>query len=659
MKHFFTRTAIFLSLISTTPAFAQTEDISQLCGHSKQQHFCNTAKTTIASLLEDQYDVRYVFLDLDVTDQSTSLTGSVTTRAVVVSPVMSKYVFELGTQMTPDSVYIDGIKVAFTSNGIVRAADMPNDYLAGTSFTAKVYYHGAPTGGTGFFSTGINSVTDGTWPINVTFTQSESYESKDWWPCKQSLTDKIDSMDMWLTIPQGRKAGSNGVLVGIQPVSSGKVRYQWHSSYPIDYYLISLAVADYTDYSFYAHFSGSNDSVLVQNYVYNNGQTLPFYKNVIDSTALMLDYYSTLFGRYPFWKEKYGHCLTPLGGGMEHQTMTTLGRFTSPLVAHELAHQWFGDHVTCGTWKDIWLNEGFATYCEYLYADHFWAPGAGLKYMKNIHSKILPPNDPHGTVYVDDTTSEYRIFDSKLTYNKGGSVLHMLRFLANDDNLFFSMLQTYQNAYAFQTATTNNFKQLAGTILNRNLDTFFNQWIYGEGYPVYNAYWNQTGNTVIVDLLQTGAVPNTTPLFATPLELQLHSPQGDTTVRIYNDKHLQRYYFQWNKQMSDLYIDPNDWILNTEGYIMRNITLLSVNNLIADNVSVFPNPATDKWELAGLPANAKMELHDITGRTVWNGCCDNTSGSFTLPAAALQTGIYLLQITDKDGNQGTVKLCRQ
>lgn len=658
MNRIFTHTLILLSLASGN-AFAQADEATQLCSRNKQQHFCNMAKTTVASPVEDQYDVNYVFFDLDVTDQSTALSGSVTTKAIVTASVMSDYVFELGTQMTPDSVFIDGQKVTFTSSGIIRTAALPNDYLLGTPFTAKVFYHGAPTGGTGFFSTGINSVTDGTWPINVTFTQSESYESKDWWPCKQSLTDKIDSMDLWLTIPQGRKAGSNGTLQAVFPTTPGKVQYQWKSRYPIDYYLISLAVADYTDYSYYTHFSNSGDSVLVQNYVYNNGQTLPFYKNVIDSTGLMIDFYSTLFGRYPFWKEKYGHCLTPLGGGMEHQTMTTLGRFTGTLVAHELAHQWFGDHVTCATWKDIWLNEGFATYCEYLYADHFWGAAAGKNYMKNIHSKILPPNDPHGTVYVDDTTNEYRIFDSKLTYNKGGSALHMLRFLANDDNLFFSMLQTWQNAYGFSTATTNNFKQLAGTMLGQNLDTFFNQWIYGEGYPVYSAYWNQTGNTVIVDLHQSASVPNVTPLFATPVELQLHSPQGDTVIRVYNNRPLQRYYFQWNKQVSDVYIDPNNWILNAEGYIMRNITLLSVNNISGSDISVFPNPAADKWDLAGLPANAAMELYDVTGRKIWSGACNNSDGSATIPAAALQPAIYLLYIKATDGSVATFKLCRQ
>src|SRR5690606_17382451 len=158
--------------------------------------------------------------------------------------------------------------------------------------------------------------------------------------------------------------------------------------YPIDYYLISASVANYTEYSYYAHFTGSNDSMLVQNYVYSNPQTLPFYKDQIDSVGLMIDYLSQLFGRYPFWKEKYGHCMVPIGGGMEHQTMTSLGDFPTTLTVHELGHQWFGDHVTCGSWQDIWLNEGFASYVEYLFAEHFWQPADAFAYMADKHNKV-------------------------------------------------------------------------------------------------------------------------------------------------------------------------------------------------------------------------------------------------------------------------------
>eukprot|EP01030_Chromulinospumella_sphaerica_P015185 gene15185-14982_t len=161
-------------------------------------------------------------------------------------------------------------------------------------------------------------------------------------------------------------------------MSGGRNRYEWKHRYPIDYYLVSASVARYVDYSFKMHLEGSADSMLIQNYVYDNPLTLPFFKNVIDSTGILVNYFSSIYGRYPFWKEKYGHCMAPLSGGMEHQTMTTLGYFQGWLVVHELGHQWFGDNVTCGTWRDIVMNEGFASYSEYLYYDKFYSHARAL-----------------------------------------------------------------------------------------------------------------------------------------------------------------------------------------------------------------------------------------------------------------------------------------
>jgi len=154
------------------------------------------------------------------------------------------------------------------------------------------------------------------------------------------------------------KAGSNGVLTAVTRTDATHLRYEWKERYPIDYYLISASVAPYVDYSYYVHFTGSYDSMLVQNYIYPNVLSSTYYKHVIDSTGMMIDYFSTLYSRYPFWKEKYGHCMAPLSGGMEHQTMTTIGYFSPTVVAHELSHQWFGDNATCATWSDIMMNEG-------------------------------------------------------------------------------------------------------------------------------------------------------------------------------------------------------------------------------------------------------------------------------------------------------------
>ncbi len=174
--------------------------------------------------------------------------------------------------------------------------------------------------------------------------------------------------------------------------------------------------------------------MLVQHFIYDTASLYPVIKSAIDSTPGMVDYFSTLYGRYPFWKEKYGHCTAPLGGGMEHQTMTTLGAFTTPLIAHELGHQWWGDCVTYGSWRDIWMSEGWASYTEQLYIEHFRSVAAAQAYRTTVFNRVS--GSPGGSVYVDDTTNVYRVFDSRLTYDKGAAVAHMLRYIAPGDAAF-------------------------------------------------------------------------------------------------------------------------------------------------------------------------------------------------------------------------------
>ncbi len=596
-------------------------------------------KPDIATPEENDYDVNYLFLNISLSNVNTYVSGHTTTRAKVVAANMPVYAFELSSDLMLDSVKMDNVVVSPTdiqTIGNVRKVTLPVPLPLNTVFSAQVYYHGTIPNGTGFFTRGLNHVklASGT---DIMYTLSDPFTAQDWWPAKQSLQDKIDSIDVWVTVPANNKAGSNGLLKNITAMPGGESRYEWKSIYPIDYYLISVAVAPYSDYSYYMHYTdGTGDSMLIQNYVYDSLTYMPVNKAALDTTGLIVDYFSNLFGRYPFDKEKYGHCIAePLMGGMEHQTMPTLAYSRGTLIAHELGHQWWGNSVTYGTWADVWLSEGFATYTEQLFVEHFWAPGAVRSYRTNVFNNAMASTD--GSVYVDDTTDPGRIFDGTLTYSKGAAVAHMLRYMAPNDADFFTVLKNYQSQYKFGFAGTEELKNIAEQVYGRSLDTFFDQWIYKEGYPRYGGKWYQDANQFYLQIIQTPSAPSSISYFSMPLEINLRSDAGDTLIKVYNNATTQTYSFPVGRTIKGIQVDPNNHVLNKAAAFINDPTL-SVSDAALAAITIFPNPAINGWEVKGLPNDAFITLIGINGLTVFKLQTDGATAF--IPAANLVPGTY-------------------
>lgn len=432
----------------------------------------------------NKYDVTYLKININAETGSRFLSGNTLTISKAVNAI-DTFVTEFKNNMTVDSVFVNGIRENFnhTLDHIFIPLNTP--IASGNNFSVLIYHNGTAS------NLGVFAGTTTSNGLSYVATLSESYQAREWFPCKQILTDKIDSAEIWITTSAINKAGSNGLLQGIDSLPNSKVRYRWKTRYPMNYYMPSIAVGNYREYLNYAKPAAiAPDSILVQHYIANNNAYFASNKPYLDKTPIFIEKLSELFGLYPFSREKYGHCLANIGGGMEHQTMSTMVSFGLTLIGHELAHQWFGDNVTCSSWNDIWLNEGFATYAEYLLIEKLsslFTTTNAITYMQNIHSSAM--SSAGGSVFVPNASlyDENRIFSNQLSYNKGAAILHTLRFEMQNDSLFFATLKNYQNEFRDSVASINDFKRIAENTCGKNLINFFNEWYYGEGYPTFNA----------------------------------------------------------------------------------------------------------------------------------------------------------------------------
>ena len=366
--------------------------------------------------------------------------------------------------------------------------------------------------------------------VPILWTLSEPYGAKVWWPCKQDLNDKIDSVDIFISTPKAYKAASNGILVAEQDNGTHQT-FHWRHRHPITAYLIAIAVTNYATYTEQALLPDGT-SVPVVNYVYPEDFSRA--QNELSWTKTALEFFSERFGVYPFADEKYGHAQFGWAGGMEHQTMSFMGSYNVDLQSHELAHQWFGNLVTCGSWTDIWLNEGFATYLTALTYEAFNTPEEWLGWKRVVLNNIISAND--GSVFRPDTTDVGQIFNSRLAYRKGAFVLHMLRWELGD-NAFFEGIRNYlndpqlRNGYARTSDLQNHLEQASGA----DLEEFMEDWFYGEGHPSYRIVWEWVDDELILRINQSTSHPSVD-FFEATLPIQVMTSTTDSLLRVRNNQ---------------------------------------------------------------------------------------------------------------------------
>lgn len=550
---------VCLAVASPTASKAKELKSEGLCSHAlkAKAKFRAAAAGFLKRPLEgaNDTDVLSNNLSIEAVPSTSTLIGTnvMTVRSTVDG--LSQFTFRLSSDFTISQVLLNGspVGIARLDSATVRT-NLGTTFDHDQTFTLSVSYSGVPTSGNGFGSIEFRTRSG----AKEVFTLSEPWYAYTWWPAKDDNVDKALT-DIAVTVPNDMVVAANGVLMGVDTVAGGKLRYRWSSQYPIITYLVSFAATNFSTWT--TNYNHSGGTMPIEFFIYPELDTQNN-RNAWNACAQMIATYADWFGQYPFINEKYGIYNFGFGGGMEHQTITGQGGFGESLTAHELTHQWWGDMVTCATWHDIWLNEGFATYGEAIWLEK--KPGSsGLPALKSAMQSRKPSN-VNGSVYRYDISNIGSIFSGNFSYRKGGWVMHQLRHIVGDAT-FFAILAEYRNRYLFGSALTEDFITVAEQISGRSLRWYFDPWVYDVGAVAYN--WGTQAVTVagnqylLVHVRQTQS--SAYPIFTMPVDLRFTVGGSPVTKMLWNSAATQHYVIPVTGAPSSPVLDPDGWILTT------------------------------------------------------------------------------------------------
>lgn len=642
LYHYFVK--IFLIfLISLVPSRTVAQFNTNFCKLSPSktpffQHNLhnNKSKNTF------HYDQIHGLLKLKVNPQVSYINGSIN---IYYKPIINNfYTFKtlLHDSLMVDSVKRKGLLLNWSRNGDhsleIELKDSINN---GQLDSLTIFYSGLPQ------ADGLGSFVNDTMQDSslISWSLSQPYGAKNWWPSKNSLNDKWESFDIAIETPLRYKAASNGLLKSIDTIGNSHI-FNWKTSYPIADYLIAVTVGEYEIYEHKEVLRG--DSLLFQHFLYPNDSLS--IRQSINVTPVFMQYFDSLFGAYPFKEEKYGHATFTFGGGMEHQTMSFMGSYGGELIAHELAHQWFGNLITCNSWQELWLNEAFAVYATHLTYEFDILHDSRYLDISLNNFKAAAFDFPNSSVFIEDTSSADKFF-TRLPYYKGAALLHMIRWQIGD-SAFFEGIRNYvsDTTIRFGFSSTTHLKTHFEISSQLDLSEFFKDWYYGKGFPTYHIAWEQNAQDLKLIVNQSQSDPSVY-FFNMPIPIQLIGDNWDSIIVIDPKFSGQVFNIELNQRVDSIAFDPEQWIA-AKSNIVTSVHRLGMN----DNFKIYPNPTNGQIqiEIRSHSTNLEYKVYTLSGTIVSSGVLNNLNQRIDI--SEQNSGLYYLKIGEQ---QKLIKLLKQ
>jgi len=398
-------------------------------------------------------------------------------------------------------------------------------------------------------------------------TDSWPNEAHHWIPLFDYPNDKV-THELIITVPEGNKVLSNGRMVEVTvDETAGTTTWHWSQDLPHATYLMMLAIGPF------AVIEDSLGDLPVNYWVYPWAEEDARW--IFEKTPRMIAFYSELFD-YPYPWAKYDQVTTPhVGGGAEATSATILGDGVihdrraeqdfswERIIAHETAHQWWGNLITLREWSHTWLNESFATYSDFLWTRSEEGPDEGAwdllgkknQYLREAHTRYLRP------IVFNRYEQPQDNFDSH-TYPKGACILHQLRYLLGDEP-FFRTLSSFLHEFAFEPVDTHDFMKTVKEVTGRNMDWFFEQNIFSPGHPVFevSSGWDAEAGEIKLTVAQVQGRDHGIPIFETPIQIGIVTPSGKRTEEVWLRDEHETFVFQSQEKPLLVRFDEGNWLL--------------------------------------------------------------------------------------------------